>query len=178
MTMHIKKNKGFTLVELVITMAVSVIVLTMVASLAFATSKISSSQQVSSSSLSSYVYAKSQIESFVSEFTNDKFSFKTTKESIINPDTFLTETTKSIIVSESNSETIVAWIEYKENRIYLYKLNKSNEKELASSLDATYFENVDFSIFQDLAILKCKIKLKSSHNYSFLIDLGGAYLGN
>lgn len=172
------KKRGFTLVELVITMAVTVIVLAMVASLAFATSKVSSSQKVSSSSLSQYVYAKSQIESFVGEYSCDKFIFETKEESIINPETFLTETTKSVIIFEKDSDINISWIEYKKDRINLYKLNAKNEKELSSSLDATYFENLDFSILDDISILKCKVQLKSSYTYSFLIDLGGAYIGN
>ena len=69
-------------------------------------------------------------------------------------------------------------IEYKKFKIGFYELNLSNELELTHSVDVLSFKDIAFSFSSELNILRCEVSFLKLNNYVFLVNLGGAYIGN
>ena len=175
---YMNNKKGFTLVEAVITIAVSMIVLSLIASVSYVTSKISASQKQSSDCISEYAQAKLQIENFASKFSSNDYIFSLDTTSSLNPETGAQDITKKITIKAISSNENIAMIEYKKFKIGFYELNLSNELELTHSVDVLSFKDIAFSFSSELNILRCEVSFFKLNNYVFLVNLGGAYIGN
>ena len=176
--MNIKnKEKGFTLIEMVITIAVSVIVLGMIASLSMLTNKITANQKMSSNKISQFSYAKNQIEHFMQDYSSDNFSIST-KNQIAFGSTNPLNIATVVSITEKNTEMEIARLEYFKDKISFFKLNDLSEFEMNSSIDVSTFENISFEISKEFHLLRCDVSIKNLNNYTFLINLGGSYLGN
>ena len=144
------KKKGFTLVEAVITIAISVIVLSMIASLSYVTSKISASQKQSSDCVSEYSQAKLQIEKFVSKFASNEYIFSLDTSSSTDPETGVQNIIKTITIKAKNLDKNIALIEYKNNIINFYELNALSEMEVTHYANASSFKDMSFSFSNDM----------------------------
>ena len=161
------KKRGFTLVELIITMAVSIIVLTMIASLSYITNKIVSTQKYESELESEIAITKVQIENYFKSYASS--NFKLEKSQVVDG-----ETVTDIITIFNSSDQYITSLEICDNEVKTFILNEIDEKQQKNILNFSYIKTINFDASDEFGVLKCEIVLSDSQSRVFLINMGGA----
>ena len=166
-----KKNRAFTIVELVIVIAVASILFAIIAGLSVITRGIVVSQRATTKSIQEYQDVKLKIESFLSGYSFDYYGIETPNENQI--EIYLSSEIDS--VDKVCQSKIVFDTENK--KLIFYKLVDDTLLE-DNSTDFLQITNIVFVINEDACLLKCKFTFEEYNDYEFLINLGGLEIGN
>ena len=176
--MEKNKEKGFTLVELIVTLAVSAIVLGMVASLSVLVNKILQAQRYTSSVNSEYEQVKTTAENFISKYSSKGYK-------IVVSNSNEEKTISSIYIYETEGLKLVSKFEFQEGVLVVSELKQKTGEETstAESFDETEFRfstivGLNFGLSSELNLLKIEAVYETRSNMRFLINLGGLEIGN
>ena len=184
--MEKNKKKGFTLVELIVTLAVSAIVLGMVASLSVLVNKILQAQRYTSSVNSEYEQVKTTAENFISKYSSKGYK-------IVVSNSNEEKTISSIYIYETDELKLVSKFEFQEGVLVVSELKQNAGEETSSaesegektaeSFDETEFRfstivGLNFELSSELNLLKIEAVYETRSNMRFLINLGGLEIGN
>ena len=161
-----KKNKAFTMVELVVVLAISVLLLGAIAGFSAMINKIIKTQKNSTVCVQEYQSGKTDIENFLSKYSSDYFQF---------------EIVDDLVFEVYNSEnSLVAKIEYKteDNMIEFFELNNEQILTEIKNIKFTKVISVSFEFDEISYLLKCSIDFETYHDGIFLINFGGMKVGN
>lgn len=192
--MEKNKKKAFTMVELVVVLAVSVIVLGMVASLSVLVNKILQTERQTSSRISEYENVKTETENFLSKYSVGGYEISIKNESE-------EEKYSAIYIydqADSKSEkTLVARFEFSNGFLKIYEATSVAENEESNAENEESNENsgteqkfdietvilntiksINYEISSDFNIIKCVIEYENYSDMKFLVNLGGLEIGN
>ena len=151
-----KNKKGFTLVELIVSMSIIVIITTFCAALVITISKLSAKKEYEESCLSEYQRASNLILEYKNAYSISEYSLFSVNESEIilkkDEDEFL-------LTFNNNTKTLTA-------QIYNFTNNQVDIKNLT-------FKNlikIEFAIQGDM--VKCSYCFENFNNYANLLDFG------
>ena len=161
-----KKNKAFTMIELVIVLAISALLFGAIAGLSAITNKIIKTQKNSTICVQEYQTGKTEIENFVSAYASDYFQFE-----IIENSTLEIYNSENLLVSKT---------EYKaeENKLIVYELDENLNFVEISNNQFLNVKGISFEYDEISNLIKCKVEFETYHDCIFLINLGGMKLGN
>lgn len=161
-----KKNKAFTIVELIIVMAVGVILFGIIAGLSVLTSNIVKSNKTKALCMSQYKTGKSEIEKFMSTYSSDFFQFYLDSDAS---------------VKIYNSENyLVAKIQFdsEKKEFSVYETDDNHLLVEAKKEKLSEVTNIKFEFDESSNLMKCSVSFVDYETIVFLINLGGIKVGN
>ena len=169
-----KREKGFTIVELVIVIVVASILFAIITGLAVLTRGIVVSQKATTSSLQEYQTTKSSIEKFINNYCNDEYGIELANENQV--EIYLSSQL------ENEDRTCIAKLVFDSElqKLTIYQLNDELEPELVetSRVNFSQITNIIFTANETANLLKTLITFKDFNDYEFLVNLGGLKIGN
>lgn len=175
-----KNKKAFTILEMVIVLAVASILFAIIAGLSIATNSIFASQKATTESLAEFKSAKAEIEKFMSTYSYDYYSINLTENSAeiyyIQNDNNENEGN----LAETAGSKMVSKLEFDKEKFELniYLVDENDILTLESKKAFSHINNIVFSVNENLKLLKCDFEIENNNNYNFLINLGGMEIGN
>ena len=189
--MERNKKKGFTMIELIVTLAVSAIVLGMVASLSVLVNKILQAQRYTASLNSEFEQVKSSTENYISKYSSAGYKIVVSNMSEENSVSgiYIYDTDENELVSKMLFEEGVMQIfEQKSQSSESGSENANSENENNSGNDENNFDiksqsfqtlkGMTFEISSEYNLLKVVVKFDTHSDMRFLINLGGLEIGN
>lgn len=172
--MDMKKNKGFTLVEIIVVLAVSTIILGMVATLSVLTTKIVQNQKHSTACISEFSSAKNEVETFISNYSTDSYTIYLQQNTDDDNNVYY----GSLIIKNASTLEEVAWIEFENNTLSLFALNEeTSQKTLSNSVSLSKVTKIEFDTDNSLNLLKSKFLFLDFQDQTFLTNIGGMEIG-
>ena len=158
-----KNKRGFTIIELVIVLAVGSILFAIIAGLSVLTQGLVISQRANTKSSAEYVDAKTNIEKFITTYSNSNYGVLIASENEVDiyvaGDLEKTPVAKIIFVSETRNLEF-----YNTSEAELVKYESIN---LSTLIGLTFKKN------NSSELLKCSFDFEDYNDNSFLINLGG-----
>ena len=161
-----KKNKAFTMVEMVIVLAISALLFGAIAGISAITNNIIKTQKVSTACVQEYQTGKTEIENFVSAYASDYFQFE-----ILENSTFEIYNSESVLVAKSEFKA-------EEKTLKIYELDESLNLVESSSNKFSKVKGISFDYDEVSNLVKCEVEFENYHDCVFLINLGGMQVGN
>lgn len=166
-----KKIRAFTIVELVIVLAVSSILFAIIAGISALVQGTVVSQKSNTNGTAEYFETKNKIEQFMSSYNYDEYTVE------LNSETELFIYLTSEVELESKSP--VAKIEYNdENKIVSFYELALEELTQTNAIELKVLTNLTFKIDIASNLLMVSVNFENDTNYKFLINLGGTQIGN
>ena len=158
-----KKNKAFTLIETIIALAVTAIVIGMIASLSVVANKLVDSEKYSAKCIAEFQSVKNKMETFFSDYSSSTYSLK------------LSDLSENEMLVIKNGEDSVAKVEIAENKLSFFK---ENEGDLVESDNFEFANIISIEINSEinLDLISCTVKFDEFHDTTFLINIGGMAL--
>ncbi len=184
-----KKNRAFTLVELVIVLAISTILLGTIAGLSILTSRISAQGKNASLCVSEYQEIKRKIEGFTSSYSYDYYQFVilgevefeiSNSEDVCVAKLSYNSDTKTLKVYESGDANISVFAKGEQGEILTDESGNKICDESYLTYEKSFSKITAFSIEFDESsnLLKCEVDFEEYISQKFLINLGGMQIGN
>lgn len=164
-----KSKRAFTIIEMVIVLAVASILFAILAGLSVLTNNIFTSQKALSSTSAEYQNAKSQIEDFFSNYSSDYYYIELSND-------FSAEIYDNI----EAPETCIAKIEFdaQTKRLKTFKLDEDSALTLQDDIGFKQIENVVFDVNAALGLMKVSLEFSDNNTLNFLVNMGGMEIGN
>lgn len=186
--MEKNKKKGFTMIELIVTLAVSAIVLGMVASLSVLVNKILQAQRYTASLNSEFEQVKSSTENYISKYSSAGYKIVVSNMSEEN-------SLSSIYIYDIDDNAVVSKLLFQDGIMQIFeKKSQTSESDIESTtteseqanendfdISSQSFQTVSgvtFEISSEFNLLKCVVKYNTHSDMRFLINLGGLEIGN
>lgn len=166
-----KKNKAFTIVELVIVLGVASILFAIIAGISVLIQGLVVSEKANMNGSTEYLQTKREIQQFISKYTYSKYTIELDSESVA----------KIYVTSDMELENYapVAKMEFDSESKTLSFYEQDEEFELTRTNQVQYKELVglSFEIDTDSKLLKTAVTFEKYTDYDFLINLGGIEIG-
>lgn len=189
--MERNKKKGFTIIELIVTLAVSAIVLGMVASLSILVNKILQAQRYSASLNSEFEQVKSSTENYISKYSSAGYKIVVSNMSEEN-------SVSGIYIYDADKNALVSKMLFQDGVMQIFEQKSQNTENSAentntasennSEIDESNFDiksqsfqtlkGMTFEISSEYNLLKVVVKFDTHSDMRFLINLGGLEIGN
>lgn len=149
-------NKGFTLIEVVISMAIIVIVVALSSAMVVTMSKISQKREYENKCISEYQSAAKLVLDFKNAYSISKYSLFSIDENQI---IIKSGTDDYILNFDTATKTLTA-------QIFNYSTNQVDSKNIT-------FENIiRISFVKQDALVKCTYEFLNFHQYTNILDFG------
>lgn len=165
-------KRAFTIIEMVIVLAVASILFAILAGLSVLTNNIFTSQKALSNTSAEYQNAKTQIEDFFSNYSSDYYCIALSNE-------FSAE----IYEYESTTETFdtcIAKIEFDDQAkcLKIFKLGEDGTLTLQNDIAFKQLNSIIFDVNAELGLMKLSLSFTENDTLNFLINMGGMEIGN
>ena len=189
--MERNKKKGFTMIELIVTLAVSAIVLGMVASLSVLVNRILQTQRYTASLNSEFEQVKDLTENYISKYSSAGYK-------IVVSNNLGENMVSGIYIYDTGENTLVSKMLFENGVMQIFE-QKSQSSESGSENANTENENnsgngdsdldiksqsfqtlrgMTFELSSQYNLLKVVVKFDTHSDMRFLINLGGLEIGN